>query len=44
MGRSYTSDAFEKDTAMNVRDSNGTPLSEGDSVTEGQIVLLFEPS
>ena len=33
MGRSYTSDAFEKDTAMNVRDSNGTPLSEGDSVT-----------
>lgn len=33
MGRSYPSNAFEKDTPMNVRDSNGTALSEGDSVT-----------
>jgi protein PhnA len=24
---------IEKDTQMNVRDSNGTPLNEGDSVT-----------
>ena len=33
MGRSYQPNALKKDTAMNVRDSNGTPLNEGDSVT-----------
>ena len=33
MGRSYQANALKKDTAMNVRDSNGTPLNEGDSVT-----------
>ena len=33
MGRSYQPNALKKDTAMNVRDSKGTPLNEGDSVT-----------
>ena len=33
MGRSYQPNALKKDTAMNVRDSNGTPLNECDSVT-----------